>query len=443
VPRPSAPPRFAPAGARGVTLEPLDPQLRKMLELQAEIHGRLAAKLDLADIPTEQFGDEELWQRAESGIVDLVETLESSGEIPDYINQDTLIKESLNEVLGLGPLEDLLADDEVDEILIDRSDRIIVGKRGRLRGSGRSFSSDAAFRRVVERLVAPTGHTVDEQSPLLDVRLRDGSRLAVAVPPVAVRGACLTLQKPRRQAHSLADLIAAGTLSPAMGDFLSTCIGARQNVLVCGAPGSGRSAILSALAVAAPESERIVSVEEVAELAVGRDNWIALEARPGDQNGVVDVNLLALLHSALRMRPDRLVVGDVRGVEAFDLLQAMASSTDGSLASITGEGASVALARLACKARLAAPEVGVQGIRELCAAAVQVVVHVARYADGVYRIAQIVEVGGATEAGFDVRELFRFQGSGAEGGFAAAGVVPAFYAALEARGIPADTSIFR
>lgn len=414
-----------------------------MLDLQQGILDRLVAKLDLDNIPLERLGDESLWQKAESAIVDLVETLDSNGELPKYIDQDNLIKESLNESLGLGPLEDLLADEDIDEIIVDRRDRILVSSSGTLRGSGKAFSSDETFRRVVERLVAPSGHRIDEANPLVDVRLRDGSRLAAAVPPVAVRGACLTLRKPRVNSYSLADLISQASMSAEMGDFLATCVTARRNILVCGAPGAGKSAILAALSMASPDGERIVSVEEVSELSLNRDDWIALEARPSDGNGVPAVGLETVLRSALRMRPDRLVVGDVRGAEALELISAMASSSDGTIASISGDGATAALARLTSMARLAAPGSDTEALRDLAAVAIDVVVHVARYADGVFRIASIDEVLGTTADGFNTQQVFCFRGTDGEGGYAAAGVIPSFYAELEARGIPADTSIFR
>ena len=414
-----------------------------MLVLQQSILERVVARLGLDDIAIDQLGDEELWQKTESAIVDLVETLESSGELPGSVDQDLLIKESLNEALGLGPLEDLLADDKVEEIIVDRRDRVLVAKGGTLYSSGKAFSSDESFQRVVERLVAPTGHAIDESTPLVDVRLRDGSRLAAAVPPVAVHGACLTLRKPKARAYSLADLVQSGTLSPEMGDFLTTCVSSRRNVLVCGAAGSGKSALLAALAATSPEGERVVSVEEVAELTIGRDEWIALEARPRHGNGVRDIDLEALLRGALRMRPDRLVVGEVRGAEAFELVSAMASSCDGVIAAGAGDGPAAALSRLVALSRLSAPGASIEALRELTAASIDVVVHVARYADGGFRVAAIDEVLGVDDDGFTTQQLFCFRGATPEGGFAASGVIPAFYSELEARGMPADTAIFR
>ncbi len=431
------------APRRAPVIQPLTEKVLKQLELQASVLDRLVAKLGLDNIPLDKLGEEELWQKVESSIIDMVETMHSSGELPKFVDQDQLIKDTLHEALGLGPLEDLLADDKIEEIVVDKRDRILISKAGVLSSAATAFSSDDSFRRVVERLVAPTGHTIDDDHPLVDVRLRDGSRLAAAVPPVAVRGACLTLRKPKTSTHTLGDMITGGALSPEMADFLNTCVAARRNIVICGAPGSGKSAVLGALAAASPEGERIVSVEEVAEIMLQREDWIALESKPSDGNGIPAVDLGALLRGALRMRPDRLVVGDVRGAEALDLIQAMASSADGTLASVAGEGARAALGRLTSMARLGAPGASVAALQELVAAAVDVVVHVARYADGVYRVAAIDEVIGVSDTGFHSQLLFAFRGSAEEGGFAAAGVIPSFYAELEARGIPADTAIFR
>jgi len=423
---------------RGATVAPLEPRVSKLLELQADIHDRVAASLELADMPTEAFVDDELWERAEAEITRVVGELDASGDVPNFIDQELLVKETLNEALGLGPLEDLMVDDAVEEILVDRFDRLVVRREGQLQGSGRAFSSPEIFRRVVERLVATSGERIDESHPIAHVRLRDGSRLSAAISPVAVHAACVTLRKASAQQHSLASLIDSGALSGEMGDFLTTCIAARVNVLVCGAPGPGKTGILSALAAASPDGERVVSVEEVAEISMDRDAWVALEARPGDANGIRPIGVDTLLRSALRLMPDRLVVGEVRGTEAFELLQAMVAG-DGVVASTSGESAGAALSRLTAMARMASPELGDTGLRSLVASAAPVVVTVRHYADGSDRIASIAEVVGAsTDEGFRTRELFSFAG----GSFEGMGVVPGFYADLEARGVPADTSIF-
>jgi pilus assembly protein CpaF len=414
-----------------------------MLDLQTGILDRLRAKLDLDKIPIERLGDEELWQRAERAIVDLVETLESSGELPKYVDQETLIKETLNEALGLGPLEDLLADEKIDEIIVDRRDRILVGKDGALRGSQKAFSSDDVLERVVERLVAPTGRAIGDEQPVVDVRLRDGSRLTAAVPPVAVRGAYLTLRKPKTAAQTVADLVSAGACSQAMSDFLLTCIAARRNLLVCGGPGSGKTQVVAALAAASPEGERVISVEEVSELSLKRDEWLPLEARPADGK-LPSVELPQLVRAALRMHPDRLVVGDVRGGEAFELISALGSSIDGAIASVMGEGAAAALSRVASLAQLAAGDDAPDfAVRELVAGAFDMVLHVVRFADGHSRVVAIEEIVGTRDGGFDTQPIFTYRGPGDEGGFAATGSVPRFYADLESRGISADQSVFK
>jgi pilus assembly protein CpaF len=424
---------------RGAHLEPLDPKVIKMLDLQSNILERLRAKLDLDKVPMERLHEEELWQRAERATVDLVETLESSGELPKYIDQDSLIKEALNEALALGPLEDLLADEQVDEIIIDRRDRVVVGKAGVLRGSGKAFSSDDTFEKVVKRLVAEAGALIDEAHPLVDLRMRDGTRLTAAVPPVAARGACLLLKKPAAQTPALSELVAQNALSSGMADFLGTCVAARRNILVCGAGGAGKTTIVGALAAASPPGERVVSIEEVAELAIARDEWIQLETRVG-AGRESEIDLGHLLEVALRMQPDRLVVGEVRGREALPLAQALCASIDGAVVGMTGEGANAALGRLATLSRLSGGlGTGADGaIRELVAQAFEIVVHVTRWSDGTLRVVSIEEIVGCTDTTFDTHVLFQFR----DGTFVATGTVPRFYDELAARGFPADQAVF-
>jgi pilus assembly protein CpaF len=422
---------------RGVQIDPLDPKVVKMLDLQSNILERLRTKLDIDKIPLERLHEEDVWQRAERATVDLVETLETSGELPKYIDQETLIKETLNEALALGPLEDLLADDKIDEILIDRRDRVVVGKDGQLRGSGKAFSSDDTFERVVKRLVAEAGATIDDAHPLVDLRMRDGTRLTAAVSPVAARGACLVLKKPPAMAQALSDLVSQNTLSNGMADFLATCVTARRNILVTGGPGSGKSALVAAIAAASPAGERVISIEEVAELAIGRDEWIQLETRPGNGRAP-SIELGHLLETALRLNPDRLVVGEVKGREALPLASALCSSIDGAIVAVSGDGAQSALNRLVTLGRIHASTEG-GAIRELVAQAFEIVINVSKWADGSIKVMSIEEVTGSNEAGFDTTVLFQYSNNA----FGATGTVPRFYSELEARGIPADQAVFR
>jgi pilus assembly protein CpaF len=422
---------------RGVHLDPLDPKVLKMLDLQSNLLELLRVKLGLDKIPMERLHEEDLWQRAERATSDLVDALAASGELPKYIDQHTLIKEVLNEALALGPLEDLLADDQVDEIIIDRRDRVVVGKAGVLRGSGKAFSSDDVFEKAVKRLVAEAGATIDEARPLIDLRMRDGTRLTAAVAPVAARGACLVLKKAAAQMPRLAELVTQNALSTGVADFLGTCLTARRNILVCGAAGSGKTTIVGALAAASPTGERVVSIEEVAEISITRDEWISLETRAGTGRDP-EIDLGHLLETAIRLSPDRLVVGEVRGREALPLVQALCASIDGAVVAMTGEGANAALGRLAMLSRLSAS--GADGaIRELVAQAFEIVIHVTRWTDGTLRVLSVEEVVGCTDTTFETHVLFQFSG----GAFVATGTVPRFYAELEARGIPADRAVFR
>jgi pilus assembly protein CpaF len=227
-------------------------------------------------------------------------------------------------------------------------------------------------------------------------------------------------------------------LSSGMADFLATCVTARRNILVCGGPGSGKTIVAGALAAASPAGERVISIEEVAELAIARDEWIQLETRAGSGKNA-SVDLANLLETALRLSPDRLVVGEVRGREAMPLVSALCTSVDGAIVAMTGEGSSVALNRLLTLARVGAPAAADGALRELVAQGFEIVIHVARWSDGTTRVMSIEEVIGCTDTSFDTHALFQFK----DGNFLATGTVPRFYAELEARGIPADQAVFR
>ena len=424
-----------------------DPKKLKTLELQRDIHDRLVTQLELSRVAIERLAEESLWQRAESVIVDLVEQMDGAGQIPAYVDQDSLIKDTLNETLGLGPLEDLLADDQVTAILVNRHDRVLAERAGRLEHSDKSFSSELALRQVIDRLVAPTGRRADASTSILDLRLPDGARLTAVL--AATRGPTLSLRKPRAGVVSFEELVRASVLSKPMADFLGVCVNARRNVVVAGGSSSAKAHVLAALAGAASPGERVVSIEEVAELSLGRDAWIALEARVPDESGKGGVTTTELLRAARGLRPDRLVVGEVSGPEAYELLVGMAGPLDGTLVGVAADGARPALTQLETFARLGAGSAPTVAVRGLVTQAAQVVVHVARYADGAQRVSSITEVNGLRGEDYETRELFQFQAQGrgpdgaVRGRFAALGFVPRFYETLEARGIAADPSVFK
>jgi pilus assembly protein CpaF len=269
--------------------------------------------------------------------------------------------------------------------------------------------------------------------------MRDGTRLTAALAPVATRGACLVLKKPPTQMPTLADLVAQNALSSGMADFMATCVAARRNVLVCGGPGSGKTQLIAALAAASPAGERVVSVEEISELAIARDEWVQLEARPATPRSP-EIAMAQLIDTALRLLPDRIVIGDVRGAEAMTVVTALTSAVDGAVVGVVGEGASTALNRLVNLVRITQPATGdVAATRELVASAFEIIVHVARHSDGTIKVQSVEEVIGTTEVGFETQVVFQIK----DGGFAATGTVPRFYGDLAARGIPADQAVFR
>lgn len=436
----SEPPRLVGVGAKPRPLVArkavnvsLSDDVRQLLEAQQAVLDRLIPRLDLDDVPVHGLADDDLWERAESAIVDLVDTLMSSDVVSESIDKDQLIKESLNEALGLGPLEDLLADDDVVEILVDRPDRILVRRNGELAGSGKGFSSSEVLFNVIARLAGPAGAEVGPAHPLVNVRLRDGSVLTAAVPPVAATG-CLHLLKPSAGGVSLSDLVAEQMLSFEMVSLLEAAIAGRRNILVCGPASAGKGRLVSALAAASPKGERIVSVSTTGALAIDRDEWIGLEAPLSGSNGEI-------VQGALRMQPDRLVVSDVVGPEGAIVVGALANFVDGALVAGGGSSALVGLEDLAAMVRVGAASASRAAAREMVVAAIDLVVCVARFADGVARVCEVAEVSGTSDNGFRVQELFTYRGG--EGGFVAAGVVPQFYSELEARGLNPDSSIFR
>jgi pilus assembly protein CpaF len=313
------------------------------------------------------------------------------------------------QVAGLGPLEPLLADPSVDEVMVVGAGRVWVERGGRVEAAPAAFADEAALRHAIERILTPLGRRVDEASPLADARLADGSRVNVVIPPLSLEGPVLTIRRFRRRGFSLAELVAAGTLPAALADGLAACVRGRLNVLVSGGTGSGKTTTLNALSEAIGEGERVVTVEDAAELRLRQPHVVRLEARPPNLEGRGEVTIRALVRNALRMRPDRIVVGEVRGAESLDMLMAMTSGHDGSLSTVHAGSPEEALRRvetLALMADVALPHVAV---RELAAAAIDLVVHQARDGEGARRVVAVSEVARAV-GGAGTRELYALRG---------------------------------
>jgi len=307
---------------------------------------------------------------------------------------------------GLGPLEPLLADPGVDEVMVNGPAAVYVERAGRIERTEVRFGDDGELMHAVERILAPLGRRVDEASPLCDARLPDGSRVNVVIPPLSLDGPCLTIRRFRRRGFSLRDLVAGATLPPALAEFLALCVAARATILVSGGTGSGKTTTLNALSGAIPGEERIVTIEDAAELRLRQRHVIRLEARPPNLEGRGEVTIRQLVRNALRMRPDRIVVGEVRGGEALDMLQALNTGHDGSLTTVHANSPADALRRVETLALMAGVGLPHAAVREQVASAVDVVVHQARRGDGSRAIESVTEVVRAA-GGTGVREVYR------------------------------------
>jgi len=313
--------------------------------------------------------------------------------------------------LGLGPLEPLLADPSVEEVMVNGPGRVWVERRGAIEPTGVAFGSEAELRHAIERILAPLGRRVDEAEPLCDARLADGSRVNVVLPPLALDGPLLTIRRFRAGGFAPADLVANGTLDPALHDLLAACVRARLTVLVSGGTGSGKTTTLGALSSFIPDDERIVTIEDAAELRLRQPHVVRLEARPASLEGRGEVTIRRLVRNALRMRPDRIVVGEVRGGEALDMLSAMASGHDGSLSTVHAGSPEEALRRVETLALMADVALPHAAVRELVAGAIDLVVQQRREPDGRRRVVAVSEVvrGSDPARPIGTRELYSFR----------------------------------
>jgi len=425
-------------GPAVVRIEVVDEAVRRVA-LRRRVHDELLARLDLRRLDLDALGADELRLRAAEVVGAILQAWRE--EIPRGVAVEELQREVLDEALGLGPLEPLLADDEVSEILVNRADQIFVERRGRLELSPQRFSSDRAVLAVIERIVSPLGRRIDESSPLVDARLADGSRVHAIIPPLALKGPCITIRKFRREPLGVEELVRGGTMSAQMARFLELAVRARRNVLISGGTGSGKTTLLNVLTGFIPAAERIITVEDAAELQVRQEHWVQLEARPPNLEGRGAIDIRELVRNCLRMRPDRIVVGECRGGEALDMLQAMNTGHDGSLTTLHANGPREALARLETLCLLSGVELPVRAIREQIARAVDLVVQQARFADGSRRITHVAEVTGMEGEVIALQELFVWDA--ARGRHVASGCPPRFVEELRRRGELVDPAIWQ
>ncbi len=419
-------------------------EVQRLLEAARRLHERLLSELDLRRQDVASMADEALRELATRILEPLVDA-EAAGA---GIASDELLRLVLDEALGLGPLESLLADESIREVMVNGADTIFVERGGRLERSVTRFSGEIALRGIVERIVSPLGRRIDDASPMVDARLPDGSRVNVVIPPLAVHGTAVTIRRFGRRRITADDLLRLGSLDASMLHFLEICVRSRRNVLVCGGTGSGKTTLLNVLSSLIPASERVVTIEDSAELAFDHPNLVALETRPRNIEGRGEVTIRDLVRNALRMRPDRIVIGECRGGETLDMLQAMNTGHDGSLSTVHANSPRELLSRIEVMVLMSGVELPVAAIREQIASSVHLVVHQARYANGSRRITRITEITGVVAGTIQMQDIFRFMPGAADragegnGHFEACGHVPQFYEDLARSGMTVDLAPF-
>jgi pilus assembly protein CpaF len=430
-----------------------DPRRKELeFEWRKRMHAKLLDTMDLRRHDVSSMSDAQLRSETSRVLRDILQEMER--DIPVELDRDVLSKQVLDEAVGLGPLEELLADESVSEIMVNRYDEIYVERSGRLQRHALTFTGDRAVLGVIERIVAPLGRRIDESSPMVDARLKDGSRVNAIIAPLALKGPALTIRKFATRRLTAQDLVEFGAISPDMAAFLQICVEARKNIIVSGGTGSGKTTLLNILSNFIPPGERIITVEDAAELKLHHEHLISLESRPSNVEGKGAVLIRDLVKNTLRMRPDRIVVGECRGAEALDMLQAMNTGHEGSLTTLHANTPRDGLARLETMVLMAGMDLPLNAIREQIASAVDIVVQQSRFACGSRKVTSITELTGMESGKIQLQEIFKYvsQGYGnadqhglkkVQGYFTGCDMVPNFYEELRAIGAPLEMDIFK
>ncbi|WP_162854676.1 CpaF family protein [Sphingobium estronivorans] len=416
----------------------------KMLALKVAIHQQLLDRINLSlldKMPRDQIAAEI------SSIV--AEILESKGEALNRAERSTLSNDVLDELLGLGPLEPLLQDESVTDILVNGCDNVFVERRGLLEKTAVRFQDERHLLRIIQKIVSAVGRRVDESSPFVDARLADGSRVNAIVPPLAIDGSLLSIRKFSKKPISIAKMIDLDTIPASMAPILEAIVMARRNIIISGGTGSGKTTLLNALSSYIDGRERIVTIEDSAELQLQQDHVARLETRPPNIEGKGEITQRDLVKNALRMRPDRIILGECRAGETFDMLQAMNTGHDGSMTTVHANTPRDALSRIEQMIGMSGVDMPITSARAQIASAVNVVIQVGRLADGRRKIVSLSEITGMEGETITMQEIFRFRSTGKDadgnvlGYFEATGIRPKFMAELIDRGIRLDPEIFR
>ncbi|NPV27632.1 MAG: CpaF family protein [Firmicutes bacterium] len=420
-------------------------------ELKQRIHKQIIEELDADFLTTKEkdkrdLDDAQLTAQVES-IVN--EVIDSQPAFISRTDRQKILNEILDEVFGFGPINPLIQDPTVSEIMVNGPKQVYVERHGRLQLTDITFRDNEHVLHIIEKIVAPLGRRIDESMPMVDARLPDGSRVNAIIPPLALGGPTITIRKFARDPLKIEDLIRFGTLTPEMARFIEACVKARLNLVVSGGTGSGKTTTLNVLSSFIPPDERIITIEDAAELQLHQEHVISLESRPANIEGKGAITIRDLVRNSLRMRPDRIVVGEVRSGEALDMLQAMNTGHDGSLTTAHANSPRDLLARLETMVLMAGMELPVRAIREQIASALDLIVHQSRLRDGSRKITYLTEVQGMEGDVIVLQDIFVYEQQGVDdhgriiGRFRATGIRPKFIDRLEAAGIKLPAEIFR
>jgi pilus assembly protein CpaF len=412
-------------------------------QVKADLHRKILDRLDL-----EKLGRTPSDTAREEVLLLIRNTVNSEAVPLSFAERERLAREILDEIFGLGPLEPLLKDPSISDILVNRYDRVYVERGGKLEPTGLSFKDDAHLMQIIDRIVSRVGRRVDESSPMVDARLADGSRVNAIIPPLAIDGPCLSIRRFGRDPITARNMIENKTLTEPMLELLSAMVKGRLNILISGGTGAGKTTLLNVLSGYIPNSERIVTIEDAAELQLKQEHVVRLETRPPNIEGKGAVRQRQLVINSLRMRPDRIVVGEVRGEEAFDMLQAMNTGHEGSLTTVHANSQRDALARVENMFSMANLNIPERAVRQQIAAAIHAVVQIARLSDGSRKVITISEVSGLDDDVLAMQDIFVFDRKGIDekgkvkGAFRATGVRPKFADRLATAGCRLRPALF-
>lgn len=416
--------------------------------LKRSVHAKLLEAIDFKKLDTEVEYDAEKLAELKSTVARKIsEIIDKESTVKDRRMREQIVRAVLQESLGLGPLEDILGDSSVSEIMVNKWDEIFIEQKGKLQRIDKKFFSEQHLINIITRITAPLGRKIDTSTPMVDARLKDGSRVNAIIPPLAIRGACLTIRKFPEDQIGMAKLLEFGSLNKQMVEFLRAAVIARLNILISGGTGSGKTTLLNILSSFIPEDERIITIEDSAELSLRQPHVVTLESRPENIEGKGEITIRDLVKNSLRMRPDRIVVGECRGSESLDMLQAMNTGHDGSLTTIHSNSAREALSRLETLVMYAGFELPSKAIKEQIVGAVDLIVQISRFKDGTRKVIQVAEIDGMQGDVITLGDIFIFQQSGMEGtqvsgSFTSTGYVPKCVERFNERGIKIPREVF-